>query len=391
MSHNYIVHYAEIGLKGQNRPDFEHQLLRNIRAQHQVREVHRLPGRITVEADHPIDLGRIFGIAWWAPVVPVPVDLEAIAETVLDKVGSRRPGDQTFAIRAKQGEKVLGMRTQALEADLGRRVQNAYELSVDLSSPDLTIYVEITRARAFIFTEKRPGSRGLPVGVSGKMMGLFSAGIDSTVAAYLMAKRGASLELVHFYALPSASAARERKIGALTEELMNWLPELTVHYVPYHAFQLASAGLQKRLQRQELVVFRRLMARVAQALGTERGASALFTGDNLGQVASQTIENLAAVDAVLDMPLLRPLIAYDKQEIIDFSQRIGLFELAKLPYRDCCSIIARHPSTVAKYPLIDEIEELLDVRSIVAEMLAETTTQRLSTQHKRKEPVRSRP
>ncbi len=379
MAFTYIVHYAEIGLKGHNRPDFEHQLIRNIKAQHDVTRATRFRGRITVESQAEIDLGNVFGIAWWAKATPCASELDVIGDQVIETLGERLEGIRSFAVRVKQSDRILGLNTREIEAEVGRRVQARFDLEVDLTLPDLFIYVEITRRQSFVYTRKRRGPGGLPVGSSGKLMGLFSAGIDSAVAAYLMAKRGAQIELVHFYALNDAASAHARKVGPLAERLLHFLPSIVIHYVPYHTFQLATAALPHRLQRQELVVFRRLMARVAQALARERGALGIFTGDNLGQVASQTLENLVAVDRITDLSLLRPLIAYDKQEIINLSQRIGVFDSAKQPYKDCCSIIARHPSTVAKYAQIEEIETMLGIDTLVERLIAEASSQRLAS------------
>ncbi len=377
----YVVHYAEIGLKGRNRSDFELCLAENIRTQHPaVQKVRRLRGRMVVEAEAGIDLRGVFGIAWWAEVDQVPSDLGAIREAVLRAVPqATTDGVRTFAIRVVQGDRVLAMTSQEVETELGAAVQAEIPLEVDLSAPDLTIFVEILRRNTYIYTEKFGGPRGLPVGASGKMMGLFSAGIDSAVATYLMAKRGARIELVHFYALPNGKIAHERKVGGLARRLLAYLPQLTIHYLPYHAFQLATADLPVQLRRQELVVFRRFMARAAARLAVEHGALGLFSGDNLGQVASQTLENLAAVDAAIQMPLFRPLISYDKQEIIDLGEQLGIFEIAKRPYKDCCSIIARHPATVAKPDRIEAIESMIGLEELLASVLAERESVRLES------------
>lgn len=378
MEYTYVVHYAEIGLKGRNRPDFEHRLMKNIQDQHPGTELDRLRGRIRVRSREKLDLSNVFGIAWWAEARVVPSRYEEIAEGAVSILEGAGLQPRSFAVRATRADKVLSMNSQEIERRLGARLQQVFGWPVDLTSPELTLHVEVTREQTFLYTERNPGPRGLPVGISGKLMGLFSGGIDSAVAAYLMAKRGAQVELVHFYALSDPTQLAQEKVGRLAARLRHFLPRLVIHYLPYHRFQLATTGLPRRLQKQELVVFRRFMMRSAQELARERSAQGLFTGDSLVQVASQTLENLAAVAQVLDLPLFQPLIAFDKQEIMDLGKEIGVFEIAAEAYKDCCSIIARHPATVAKEEQIAEIEEAIDVMGLVERTLAERTTQEVA-------------
>lgn len=373
MIHTYMVHYGEIALKGKNRPEFEHQLMQNIRAQHEVENVKRFRGRLTVIAGVPIDLSNVFGIAWWAEAEPVDSELSTITDAVLRHVEKRLPKTVTFAIRATRADKLLGLTSQEIEVELGAAVQREFDLAVDLDAPDLTVYVEILRGRSYVYSGRQEGLRGLPVGVSGKLMGLFSGGIDSAVAAYLMAKRGACLELLHFHAYGQPQRAYGGKIGELASELTRFVPRLRLHVLPYDRFQLATADLGRH-QKQELVVFRRFMIRVADDLARQTGSMGLFTGDNLGQVASQTLENLAAVQQVTNLPIFRPLIAYDKQEIIDLGGELGLAELANTPYKDCCSIIAQHPATRANLDHVRQIEERIGIAALVADIMQDLTT-----------------
>lgn len=373
MPHLYVVHYGEIALKGKNRPDFEKQLVDNIRAQLPVGRITRRRGRLTVESEEPLDFGRVLGVAWWSEVHKVPSSLPEILEGAMHVAKVGLPEARTFAVRVRRASKMLGQNSQELEAMIGERLDKAFDASVNLSEPEYTLHVEITRTVTFIYTKKNGGLRGLPVGVSGKLVGLFSAGVDSAVAAFLMAKRGAHVELVHFHAYGRAEAAHRAKAGVVAEQLMKYLPALKLHYVPYHHFQLATAGLTKN-QKQELVVFRRFMARTAERIGVQERALGLFSGDNLGQVASQTLQNLSAVDQVLGMPLFRPLIAYDKQEIIDLGERLGFGEIVNLPYKDCCSIVARHPATRANLDQIEEIEAGIGLDSLIEQSLSEMVT-----------------
>ncbi len=370
----YLVHYAEIGLKGRNRPEFERQLIHNIRAQHPIQRSRRLRGRIVVHSRADLDLSDVFGIAWWTRALETEADAGRISDLAERAAKGALSGQRTFAVRAKVADKRFAFGSQELAAKVGDRVRLATGLQVDLDDPDLVVYVEVTIPEAFVYTSRKRGPGGLPVGTAGTLMGLFSGGIDSACAPYLMAKRGARVELVHFYALSSAEAAHSHKIGPLARSLSRYIPHLAVHYVPYHGFELATAGLKGRDRRHELVVFRRFMARVAERLGGMRGALGIFSGDSLGQVASQTLENLAAVNETVEGVLFRPLIAYDKLEIIRLAKRIGVFSLATRGYKDCCSIIARNPSTRAHLDVVERIEAQLDLERLMREALAETVS-----------------
>ena len=323
------------------------QLVRNIRQQHPGSRVRRWRGRLTVESDHPLDLTNVLGIVWWSEVTKVPTELDAITRAALDLAAESLPGRATFAVRVRRASKQLDHTSQELEALIGGEIDRRFDAHVDLGRPEYVLHIEVTTGATFLFADKSRGWRGLPVGVSGRMLGLFSAGINSAVASFMMAKRGAEVELIHFHAFGRAESAHQAKVGELAGRLRRFMPRLVLHYVPYHHFQLATAGLG-RYQRQELIVFRRFMALAAQRLAVQRGLLGLFSGDNLGQVASQTLENLAAVDEVLHLPLFRPLVGFDKQDIIDLGIQLDLDEVANLDYKDCCSIIARHPANSGK-------------------------------------------
>lgn len=370
MAHTTLVHYGEIALKGKNRPEFEGQLADNIRRQHPVDEVRRLSGRMIAQSEVRVDLSNVFGIAWWAEAEELDPDVAGIRKRGLKLALERIGGSRSFAVRTTRADKSFPLRSQELEELVGGDIDRAVEAHVDLEEPEFTLYVEITEGKAYLHTERNEGPRGLPAGISGRLLGLYSAGIDSAVAAYLMGKRGAQVELIHFHAMAGGERAHRAKAGELAGAIAHYFPSLRVHYVPYHHFQLATSSLKKH-QRQELVVFRRFMARAAERLAEPRGALGLFTGDNLGQVASQTLENMRAVDLALGIPIYRPLVAYDKQEIIDLGIELGFDEIANRSYKDCCSIIARHPATRANLDRVRDIEKEIDVEALIEASLAE--------------------
>lgn len=389
MANTYLVHYGEIALKGRNRPDFERRLVRNIERQHPGARVERLSGRMVVRSEAAIDLSKVFGIAWWAQVHQLPLTLELLREATLELAQSKIAGAETFAVRVRRADKSFAMTSQELETLIGGDLDQSLDLAVDLSSPDLTLGIEIAEGSAYLFSERHEGPRGLPAGISGRLIGLYSAGVDSSVAAYLMGKRGAEVELVHFHALAEAETAHRSKAGALAQRVADYFPSLTVHYIPYHHFQMATMSLDRH-QRKELVVFRRFMARVAERVSAERRGMGLFSGDNLGQVASQTLENLRAVDEVVEGPIFRPLIAYDKQEIIDLGIELDFDALANQPYKDCCSIIARHPSTRAKPEILESIEARIEIEDIVERSLDELVSYHYTPRSAQRQSERAR-
>ncbi len=371
----YLVHYSsEIGLKGKNRRDFITQLRRNIRRQLGVSSVEHLMGRLVVEDERPdLDFSRVFGVAWWAEAIPVAPDMaaikaEAVRQARAHPLAGRNP---TFAVRANRADKTFPFNSMQIEREVGAAVVEATGWKVNLNRPSVTIHVEVAPGRVFVFGQKKAGHQGLPVGTAGRAVGLFSGGIDSVMAAWLMARRGAEVALVHFHAFVKGEQAHREKAGRLAEMLGRYIPGLKVYYVPYYHFQIATAGLAQRTQRYELVVFRRFMARAAERIAKQIGAPVLFTGDSLGQVASQTLGNMVMVDRAVALPVFRPLVAWNKQEIIDLGERLGFYEVAKQPYKDCCSIISTHPATRPNPEAIARMEDELHIETLLDQTLAE--------------------
>jgi len=380
-----VVHYAELGLKGKNRPFFERQLAKNIHAvltELGPVQTKRFWGRllVTIPASIPFAevrrrLQPLFGIAYFARARVVSLPWDDIQQAVLEEANLLLDSDTSFRVKAHRGDKRYPLTSPEIGRQLGAAIVAATGAPVDLHSPAVTIYVNIQVEHAYVFAEKIPGAGGLPVGVTGRVMGLLSGGLDSPVAAHLMLKRGCKIDFVHFHALRSAEEAANSKIIELARRVI--IPQgisAQVHLVPYHPFQMRLLTDESRY---ELVIFRRFMARVAQELARRHRAQAIVTGDNLGQVASQTLENLVVVDQVVEMPIFRPLLCFDKLEIIDLAYKLGTFDLSVKPYKDCCSIVDRHPATRVRADQLTRLELAIDFPKLIAESLAETTTVRI--------------
>ena len=376
-----VVHYAEIGLKGRNRPFFERKLMDNIVARLKPAcssHVERLSGRLLVHAHEALEaptwnerLRTVFGIANFGPALVTPPQMNDVEAAVLDHLPEGPV--ETFRISASRDDKSFHLISPEIERQLGAAVQGRTGWPVSLRGAELDIGVEILHDRAIVTFDRLPGPGGLPVGVSGHVTLLLSGGIDSPVAGYLALKRGCRVTLVHFHSRPfgnwMGAQARAREIvRALTAHGME--PVLLV--VPI--------GRQQReitVQTPDpfrVILYRRLMVRLAQALSRRDGQQALFTGDALGQVASQTLESMSAVEAAVDMPILRPLIGMDKQEIVDMAQEIGTFELSQLEGDDCCQFLM--PDRVVTRPSLEEVEEAesaLEIDRLVEEALEKAT------------------
>jgi tRNA uracil 4-sulfurtransferase len=358
-----LIHYGELALKGRNRGIFEKRLIENIRKVVAGRIV-RFHGRIVVESDDIDALKRVFGISWMTNGHRVEKDLESIKNLVLSKVLEiSTEGIQTFGVFVKRADKSFPYTSVEVGDMVGREVVDKLELRVNLRSPDLKIYIEIAE-EVFVFFEKLRGLGGLPVGISGRVLCMLSGGIDSPVAAYLMMKRGCSVDYMHFYNLSDGKSVLNSKIIDLVNILNRYQDRSKLHLVPFKPFQMEI--LMQRINSQyELVLFRRFMAMVAERVAMVKGYRAIVTGDSLGQVASQTLENLCAVDDAVSLPVFRPLISYDKQEIIDISKRIGTYEHSLRGYKDCCSLLSSRPATKADLGSTKAIEGRLDVEEVV--------------------------
>ena len=351
-----VVHYAEIGTKGNNRSFFENHLERNLQEKleplgdFQVEMVDQRfivskPGDSDALNDAAAVLKEVFGVAWLARVVECPLDYQGVRRAAASEMAMQREASDstTFRVTAKRANKSYELSSQQMAVKLGDDLVRETGLAVDLSNPQITLFVDILSDRVLLHTSKDRGPGGLPVGVTGKVVHLLSGGIDSPVAAWLMMKRGCDLTYVHFYVAPRAEEILETKMASLLKTLSRFgIGGGRLILVPFTDYQVATRDLRSDY---EPVVFRHFMRIVAEKVARRLGAIAISTGDNLGQVASQTLYNLACIDAGASMPTLRPVVGYDKSEIVKLAEAIGTYEDSIASYKDCCSIVSRHPKT----------------------------------------------
>jgi thiamine biosynthesis protein ThiI len=366
-----VVHYHEIALKGNNRPWFVARLARNIRealSGLDAGEVRVLMGRIEVllgNADWDLlreRLERVFGIANFAQAGRAPLVVDTIARRILEDLGDRQV--TTFRVSAKRADKRFPLSSPEIEREVGGRIKEAKGWTVNLSHPELTIHVEALTHEAFYYFGKEPGAGGMPVGTSGRVVCLLSGGIDSPVAAWRLMRRGCRAVLVHFHSYPILSRASQEKTRELAKLLARYQYHSRLFLVPFGEIQqqvvLAVAPPLR------VVVYRRLMMRIAEAIARRQKAQALVTGEVVGQVASQTLENLTSINSVVSMPVLRPLVGMDKDEITAEAQRLGSYTTSIIPDQDCCTLFTpRHPATKARRADVERAEAALPIDEIV--------------------------
>ncbi|GBC99807.1 putative tRNA sulfurtransferase [bacterium HR17] len=379
-----VVHFHEIALKGGNRRPFTRALQFNLQ-----RVLAPLSAGVQDCFDRllvvPVSgapttawlketlsaAAQVFGVAYAAPVRILPRDMDALIAAAVETYRTVADAGATFAVQVRRVDKNFPLTSQQVERIIGEHIVAATRAPVDLKAPAVALRFRIYTDCAYLVGPKVPGVGGLPVGVTGRVLTLLSGGIDSAVAAWLIMRRGCVTDFLHFHAFPSADEVRTSKIVALVERLVK--PQgvrARLLLVPYHAFQVALL-MAKVPAALELVLFRRFMVKVACRIAQTRWYHALVTGDNLGQVASQTLENLRALDDAASVPVFRPLLTYDKAEIIALAQRIGTYDLSLLPYKDCCSLIARHPETRPKLDAVRGAEARLPVDALVERTLSE--------------------
>ncbi len=387
LEHGIVVHYHEIGLKGRNRGFFERLLLRNLERTlqgHVHSGIEVLNGRVLVHTDHApggvmLDrIGRTYGVAFFAPCTVVATDIAAITHATHALLEPVSFG--TFAIAARRATKEFAMTSRDINVELGAAVQARTGAGVDLSSPEVTVHVEVVGRRSFVYVRRFSGPGGLPVGSSGKVVSLLSGGIDSPVATFRILKRGAKAVLCHFHSAPFTDRSSARKATELAGAIADRQGTTTLYLVPLGEAQQQIVVVAPPELR--VVLYRRLMMRIAGEVARREGAKALVTGDSLGQVASQTLENIACVDDVATMPVLRPLIGVDKQEIVEEAKHLGTYETSILPFEDCCSLfVPRSPATRAEIDDCRAAEQGLDMDDLVASCFSGAGVERISAEH----------
>ncbi len=385
----FLIKYAEIGVKGRNRYIFEDALVQQIK--YAVRrcegefKVTRTQGRIYVEAvsgfdfDEIVDnLKTVFGISGICPVVYVRDEgFEKLGEEIIRYVGEVYPEtDKSFKVNARRARKNYPLTSMEINSGIGSILLDAYPaMKVDVHKPDILLNIEI-REKIYIYSETIPGPGGMPVGTGGKAMLLLSGGIDSPVAGYMIAKRGVKIDAVYFHAPPYTSERAKQKVVDLARIISRYTGPVYLHVINFTDIQLY---IYDKCPHEELtIIMRRYMMRIAERIAKETECLGLITGESIGQVASQTMHSLAATNEVCTMPVYRPLIGFDKMEIVDISEKINTYETSIQPFEDCCTIfVAKHPVTKPNLNIIrrheenlqEKIEEMVDTAVRTAELI----------------------
>lgn len=368
---SFLIKYAEIGTKGKNRYVFEDALIKQIRrALKNVGDfaVTKESGRIYAMAEGDFDyedavagLQRVFGIAWICPMVQLESQgFEQLKLDVIEYVETVYPKKAfTFKVESRRADKRYPVTSEQMNRDLGEIILNTFsDTKVDVHHPEVRIHVEI-RSKVNIYSLMIPGPGGMPVGTNGKSMLLLSGGIDSPVAGYMIAKRGVKIDAVYFHAPPYTGDRAKEKVVDLAKAVAVYSGPIQLHIVNFTDIQLY---IYDQCPHEELtIIMRRYMMKIAEQIARDTGSLALITGESIGQVASQTVQSLAATNEVCTMPVFRPLIAFDKQDIITISQKINTYETSILPYEDCCTIfVAKHPVTKPNINIIHKSERKLE-------------------------------
>lgn len=381
--HIFIVRCGEVALKGMNKPYFERMLAERIRKllrrKFEHFEVKRQEGLIFVRTDKSYpkeavihEISKVFGVASISPAVESESNLDAIGEAAVAYMKEiiEERGIRTFKVKAKRADKTFPVKSPEIGRIIGAKILIGCKvLQVDVNHPDCLLFVDVRQDRSYIYQDKIPGFGGLPLGTNGKGMSLLSGGIDSPVATWMMAKRGMMIEAVHFHSYPYTSQRAQEKVEELARIVATYCGRFKMHII--NLLPIQEQIVQNCPEEETTILVRRFMMRIAQQVARETGCGMLITGENLGQVASQTAEALVVTDASVQMPVMRPLIAMDKVDIMDKAREIGTYETSIQPYEDCCTVfLPKHPTTKPKLEKILQSESKLDCEDLIAAAVA---------------------
>ena len=366
-----LCRYGELSTKGKNRKTFTNQLLRNIKAQLKAYPALTYNSTydrlyITLNGEDAIaiseDLSKLFGLSSFSLAVKAERDIDVIAETALNLI-QREPG-ATFKVISKRHDKTFEHISDVINRHVATKILQNTELKVDVRQPDIKVWVEVRSSAAYIMMGRVEGNKGYPVGVQGKVMMMLSGGIDSPVAAYLMMKRGVRIEAIHFASPPYTSDESLKKVTDLAQSLTDYQEHIRIHVVPFTDIQLE---INKRVpESYAITIMRRFMLRIGEVMAEKTNCLAIANGENLGQVASQTLESMKEITDFGTLPVLRPLLTYDKIEIIDLARKIDTYETSILPFEDCCTIFTpQKPTTKPNPKRIARYESFLDIEALV--------------------------
>lgn len=392
-----VIHYGEIALKGDNRKFFEEKLVDNIKKSLQTNGiifnlVKRISGRILVEIKNKSDgeraknfLQKVFGITYFAFAQQCNLDIKKIKEMAVEML--KNENFNSFKVETKRGNKSFALTSQQVNEQIGEAVLNKIPsirnfsdrtncVRVDLHNPDIILYIEIIERYAFLYTEKIKGPGGLPAGISGKAISLISGGIDSPVASYLMMKRGVENIFIHFYSNQEGIEQSLEKVRDILRVLKNYQEKIKVFFVPFGEVQKEIVLKTKADFR--VVLYRRIMFLLSNEIANQEKAKALITGESVGQVASQTLDNMLVIEEAVSLPILRPLAGWDKQEIMDLAKKINTYEISILPHLDCCSMfVPEHPATKANLDDVKKQEKKLKLKKLIKQAIKNTTVENL--------------
>lgn len=383
-----LIKNGELALKGLNRRTFEEALMRNLRYRLQRAGHFSLrcaqstiviaPKDADADLDEACDcVSRVFGIAGFSRARVAEKELSAIQAAAVEQLGAALSACRTFKVESKRSDKSFPLTSPQISREVGAYILERFpHLRVDVHHPDLQVTVEVRDFAAYVHGDQLPGAGGMPVGTGGRAMVLISGGIDSPVAAYMMAKRGVKLTAVHFASPPYTGERAEQKVVTLLERVSRYAGGMSMLVVPFTHIQ---EEIRRACPEQYFtLIMRRFMMRIAQKLARQEECGALITGESLGQVASQTIPAMAVTDTLAELPVFRPLIGMDKEEIVTVARKIDTFDVSILPYEDCCTVFTpRHPDTRPKLRLVEAAEAALDTDALVEEAVAGVRRRRI--------------